>query len=132
MAEDDAVVLVGRERLLQPALATERDPAQPDPAQRMLRKLEFEHALGEAVVERGDKLGEMLGGNAVGEHVPRELPDFTRRLLQRCRVLRRGDRFRQLAQGDPLHRKQVALRHHADHPAFLDHWHMASAVLGHG
>src|SRR5438552_3365377 len=90
-------------KMAEVSTATECDPAQPNLVQRVLWKLELEHALSQAVVESSDELGKMFGSDAVGEHVARELADVAGGLLQRGHVLCQRDRLGQVAQCQSLH-----------------------------
>ena len=98
----------------------------------MADQLDADEPLHQAIVERRDELGQLLGRDPVLEHVVGELADIARRLHQRIGVMGGGDRFRQLAQRRPLHRKQVALRKHTEKTPFLHHRQMAYPVLRHG
>ena len=93
-AEDQAVVLIGGEGLLEPTFAAERDPAKAKITEPMSRQLDLEYTLRQAVVQRRDELRQLLGANAVGQHVLRQLANVLRGMPERRLVLCRGDRLR--------------------------------------
>ena len=130
--EDDAVILVGAEGLLVAAFRAKGQPGPFDAREIVVVEGELDDAAGQRVVERRDELRQLLGADALCQHVERELADVGGRLFQRRDVLRGLDRLADLAQRDTLQREQVALGDDAGQAAFgIGHRHVPDAVGRH-
>src|SRR5690606_39436059 len=66
--EHDAVVLVGVQRLLAAAFATETQPAKGHAGVAKFLDAQFDDPAYGVVVEQGDQLGDLRGARAVGQH----------------------------------------------------------------
>ena len=87
--EHDAVVLIGRDRLLGAALGAEREPAGMLQIDAVLRGEQLHDALGQQVVEVADELRQRSRADALREQAARKAADLGREFDQ-ARDIRRG------------------------------------------
>ena len=95
--EDEAVVLVRRDRLLAAALGSHPEPAQGKPGEVVRGRLELEDAHGDLVVEARDHPRQLQRRPTLRDERQRERADISRAVDQRGNVRGAPDRRRDLA-----------------------------------
>ena len=116
--EDNAIILIGHKRLLITAFRTKGQPAPFDTVEVVIFKIKLQDPPGQRIVKRRNELGQLLGTNALGQHVEGQLADVGVGLLQRFNILGRVDGLAYLAQAHTLQGKEIAFGNHTGQLTF--------------
>ena len=129
---ENPVVLVGGQGLFVTPLGAEGQPGVFDTIKVVAVEIEFDDATGQGIVEGRDELGKLLGTDALGQQVERQLADVAAGPLQGLNVGGTFDAGADLAQADALQGEQVAFRDHAlELVVGIDNQDMTHTVSGH-
>ncbi len=130
--EQNAVVLIGMQRLLAATFAAETQPTERHARVTFLGEHQFDHPAHGVVVEQGDDVGDLGRGCAVRQHPLHQLADLAAHRHQVFQLLGTANGPRQMHQIDPLQGKQVTFRDHAAQTMILDQADVGDVALGHG
>ena len=130
--EDDAVVLVGGQRLLVASLRAEGDPAPFHLRQVEFVVGQFDDAQRQQVVQRRDQMGQLVGRRRPAPAWCRPCADVLRAGLQRGQVPRLANVVGDVVETGALQGEQVVLRDDAEQAArIVDHQQVAQAATPH-
>lgn len=130
--EQNAVVLVGVQRLLAAAFAAETQPTEWHAGVAFFRQGQLDHPADGVVVEQRNDVGDLGGRRAMSKHTFHQLADFTADCHQVVDPGRVADSAGQVHQVHALQREQVTLGHHAAQALVFDQTHMGDMPFGHG
>nr|GFD49233.1 hypothetical protein [Tanacetum cinerariifolium] len=81
--EQNAVVLVGVQRLLASALTAKAQPTEGNAGVAFFLQRELDDATDHVIVEQRDDLGDLRRGRAMGQHTINQLHDVAAQIAQR-------------------------------------------------